>query len=69
MFILFFRGQFSDDKPTAVDDAIEIMTNSEKLSDASVSSLPPLLTTLTEYRHIKNEINNMKTKTVMDVQK
>ncbi|XP_070188248.1 serine/threonine-protein kinase 31-like isoform X2 [Littorina saxatilis] len=63
------RSQFSDDKPTAVDEAIQLASSADKLTENSVTSLAPLMTTLTEYRTMQQEICQAQTKEEISTEK
>ena len=58
------RSQFSDDQPTAVDEAIELACSPDKLTENSVASLSPLMATLTTYRKMQQEICQVQGKQV-----
>ena len=61
---ILFRSQFSDDQPTAVDEAIELVRSPDKLTENSVASLSPLMATLTTYRKMQQEICQAQQKQV-----
>ncbi|KAL8593195.1 hypothetical protein ACOMHN_009850 [Nucella lapillus] len=51
------RAQFSWDEPTALDEALELAGSEDKLTDNAVTTLPPLMTTLTTYRSLQQDIS------------
>jgi hypothetical protein len=57
------RLQFSSDKPTAVDDAVSLIST-ERLSESSAPSLASVMSTLKTYRSLQEEIAHMKSKEV-----
>ncbi|XP_076452906.1 serine/threonine-protein kinase 31-like isoform X2 [Babylonia areolata] len=50
------RTQFSWEQPSALDEALELACSEHRMTEDSVSSLPPLMATLASYRSLQKEI-------------